>query len=276
MAEALRDLRVAAGLSTTELARRLGWSQSKVSKTERGVTLPQPADVTAWAAATSAPPELTAELTDVADRATIELTERRRILAPGHRRVHEELRHLEQAASVVRVFQSNIIAGLAQTRPYVEAMFKVGRATPPEYLDEAVAARLARQATLTDQTKRFELVMGEAALHHRIIRPSAMCVQLEHLVELSQQPNIYLGVIRFDADERVHQYHGYTIIGDPDLDDEAIVWVTTVTRTLRIRGEAEIREYIEHFNALRAAATEGEPLRAFLRELIASFRRDES
>ena len=103
-----------------------------------------------------------------------------------------------------------------------------------------------------------------------------MCVQLEHLVELSQQPNIYLGVIRFDADERVHQYHGYTIIGDPDLDDEAIVWVTTVTRTLRIRGEAEIREYIEHFNALRAAATEGEPLRAFLRELIASFRRDES
>ena len=50
MAEALRSLRVDAGLSTTQLARQLRWSQSKVSKTERGITLPPASDVEAWAA----------------------------------------------------------------------------------------------------------------------------------------------------------------------------------------------------------------------------------
>lgn len=269
MAEALRGLRVEAGLSTTQLAHRLGWSQSKVSKTERGVTLPQPSDVEAWAIATGASSELRAELGSFADRSTVEFIERRRVLAPGKRRVQQEIQRLEEAASVVRVFQPNIVVGLAQTRAYVEAMFLIGGKTSPENLDDAVASRLARQATLVDQSKRFELVMGEAALHHRLVRSPDMRAQMERLVELSRQSNVHLGVIRFDTGERAHQYHGYSVIGDPDLDDEAIVWITTVTRTLRIRGEAEIREYIEHFTALQAAATEGEPLRAFLEELIA-------
>ena len=268
MAEVLRGLRVDAGLSTTQLARRLGWSQSKVSKTERGVTLPPPADVEAWANATGASTELRAELRMLADRSTFEFVERRRVLAPGPRRVQEEIQRLEEAASVVRVFNSNVIVGLVQTRAYVEAMFRLGGSIQTEQLDDAVTARLARQAALADRSKRFELVMGEAALRRRLIPAAAMRTQLERLVALSQQPNAFLGVIRFDADERVHQYHGFTILGDPDLDDEVIAGTSTVTRRLTMRGEAEIREYINHFDALRAAATEGEPLRVFLRELI--------
>ena len=173
------------------------------------------------------------------------------------------------AIEVQQVIESEEDVGLAQTRTYIKAMFRLGGSIPAEHRDEAIAARLSRQATLTDRGKRFELVMGEAALHRRLIPAAAMRTQLERLVELSQQPNIYLGVILFDAEEQVHQSHGFAILGDPDLDDEVIAGAGTVTRTLRIRGEAEIREYIEHFNALRAAATTGEPLRAFLHELIA-------
>lgn len=269
MADALRGLRVEAGLSTTQLAHRLGWSQSKVSKTERGVTLPPSSDVEAWALATEASAELRAQLGALADRSNVEFIERRRVLAPGPRRVQQEIQRLEEAASVVRVFNPNVIVGLAQTRAYVEAMFRLGPSVPDETFDDAVTARLARQATLADQSKRFELVMGEVALRRRLIPPSAMRTQLWRLMELSSQSNVHLGVIGFDADERVHQYHGYSVIGDPDLDDDVIAGAGTVTRSLRIRGTAEIREYIEHFNALRTAAIEGEPLRVFLRELIA-------
>jgi transcriptional regulator with XRE-family HTH domain len=42
MAETLRTLRTEAGLSTNQLAKLLRWSQSKVSKTERGVTCHPP------------------------------------------------------------------------------------------------------------------------------------------------------------------------------------------------------------------------------------------
>lgn len=273
MAEALRGLREQAGLSTTQLADRLGWSQSKVSKSERGVTLPPPADVDAWALATSAPNELRTRLRTLAGDAAVEFTERRKVLAPGPRRVQQEIQRLEEAASVVRVFNTNVVVGLAQTRAYVEAMFRLGKhKTPSEHFAESVDSRLARQATLADRSKRFELVMGEAAVRRLVIPPADMRVQLERLVELSEQPNIAVGVIRFDAVEREHQYDDYSVIGDPDLDDEAIAGTSTVTRTLRIRAESEVREYIEHFAALRAAATEGEPLRAFLRELIAALK----
>lgn len=274
MAEILHGLRIDAGLSTTELAKLLRWSQSKVSKTERGITLPSISDVETWAVATAASAELRAQLSALADRSTFEFIERRRVLAPGPRRVQQEIQRLEEAASVVRVFNHSVVVGLAQTRAYVEAMFRLGGSIPGEHLDDAVEARLARQATLADLSKRFELVMGEAALRRRLIRSEAMRTQLTRLVELSQRPNIYLGVIRFDADERVHQHHGYSVIGDPDLDDAAIAGTSTVTRTLRIRADDEIREYIEHFNMLRAVATEGEPLRAFLHELISELPED--
>jgi hypothetical protein len=210
-----------------------------------------------------------AQLGVLADRSAVEFIERRRGLAPGARRVQQEIQRLEEAASIVRVFNPNVIVGLAQTRAYVEAMFRLGPSVPAEAFNDAVAARLARQTTLANQSKRFELVMGEVALRRRLVPPAAMRTQLQRLMELSLQSNVYLGVISFDADERVHQYHGYSVIGDPDLDDEVIVGASTVTRTLRIRGDAEIREYIEHFNALRAAARDGEPLREFLRGLIA-------
>jgi Domain of unknown function (DUF5753) len=81
---------------------------------------------------------LAAELIELADRVSIEFTERRRVMAPGRRRVQAEIQRLEEAASVVRVFQSNIVVGLAQIRAYVEAMFQTGCSTPPEHLDEAV------------------------------------------------------------------------------------------------------------------------------------------
>ncbi len=268
MADALRESRAAAGLSTTQLATRLGWSQSKVSKTERAVTLPSPSDVEAWMVATGAAAELRAELIELANRAGVELTQWRRRLAPGRRRVQEDIQRLEQAASVVRVFAPRVVVGLAQTHDYAEAIFRLGRGVGPvDNLEDVVQARLARQATLADHGKRFELVMGEAALHRRLLSPSSMHEQLQRLVELSRQPNVGLGVIRFDAEERVHQYHGFAVVGDPDLDDEALVSAETVTRSLAVRKDAEVRQYVEHFDALRAAATEGEPLRAYLNEL---------
>ena len=268
LAEALRGLREDAGMSTTQLAQRLGWSQSKVSKTERGATLPPPPDVAAWAAVTQAPAALRAELVELAERETLAFSERRRVLAPGARRAQQEIQRLEESVSAVRVFNPNVIVGLAQTRDYVAAMFRMGRRTPPESFDAAVDSRLARQASLADENRRFALLMGEAAVRRRVIAPAAMRVQLERLVELSRLPNVEVGVIPFDAVEREHQSHGYSIMGDPDRDGEVLVWVSIVTRILRIRDEGEIREYLAHFDALRTAALVGDPLRAFLAELI--------
>jgi hypothetical protein len=75
------------------------------------------------------------------------------------------------------------------------------------------------------------------------------------------------GVIPFRAKERVHQYHGFAILGDPEIDDEVIVLAETVTRAITVRASGEVAEYVEHVNGLRAAAIDGERRKTLLQEL---------
>lgn len=107
LGHALRTLRAGAGLSTTELAATLHWSQSKVSRVERGISPARPHEVEAWAAATggAVPPDLLAVAARVVDQAT----ERRRERAPGAVRAREELARLVEHASMVRVFGADVV-----------------------------------------------------------------------------------------------------------------------------------------------------------------------
>ncbi|MGH3793538.1 MAG: helix-turn-helix domain-containing protein [Pseudonocardiaceae bacterium] len=269
VAATLRELRADASLSTTQLAQRLGWSQSKVSKTELGRTVAPPEDVEVWAQATGASDDTRRELVALAQRVATQATEWRRELAPGRRRKQEEIRRLEATASVIRVFAMDVIVGLAQTPAYAEAVFRLGRKVgPEENLEEVVQERLARQRVLQDTSKHFSLLMSETALRRHLVPPAAMQAQLARLVDLSTRPHIDLAVIPFDAEERAHQYHGFAILGDPATDDDAIVLAETVTRGLVIRRQDEVGEYIEHFQTLRGAATSGAELRTHLQDLI--------
>ncbi|MGH3830395.1 MAG: helix-turn-helix domain-containing protein [Pseudonocardiaceae bacterium] len=266
----LRGLRADAGLSTTQLAGRLGWSQSKVSKTELGRTTPSPEDVDAWARATGASSATREELWVLAERSATRLTAWRRELAPGRRRMQQDIQRFEAAASVVRVFSPDVVVGLAQTPAYAEAMFRLGRdAGLTEDAGKVVAAWLARQTVLDDEHKKFLFVMGETALWRRLISPEQMSPQIRRLRELATRPNVDLAIIRFTSEEHTHQYHGFAVLGDPDADDEALVLAETVTRGLTIRSTDEIRQYIEHFNALRAGAVDGGELDRFLQEVSA-------
>lgn len=267
-AAVLRGLRTNAGLSTTQLADQLSWSQSKVSKTELGRTTPSPEDVDAWARATGGSSATREELRVLAERAATRLTAWRRELSPGRRRMQQDIERFEVTASVVRVFSPDVVVGLAQTPAYVAAMFRLGRDVGlVEDAEKVIAARLARQAVLDDERKKFLLVMGETALWRRLISPEQMSTQIQQLRQLATRPNVDLAVIRFVGEEHTHQYHGFAVLGDPDADDEALVLAETVTRGLTIRGTDEVQQYIQHFNALRAGAVDGGELDRFLQEV---------
>ncbi len=267
-AAVLRGLRTNAGLSTTQLADQLSWSQSKVSKTELGRTTPSPEDVDAWARATGGSSATREELRVLAERAATRLTAWRRELSPGRRRMQQDIERFEVTASVVRVFSPDVVVGLAQTPAYVAAMFRLGRDVDlVEDAEKVIAARLARQAVLDDERKKFLLVMGETALWRRLISPEQMSTQIQQLRQLATRPNVDLAVIRFVGEEHTHQYHGFAVLGDPDADDEALVLAETVTRGLTIRGTDEVQQYIQHFNALRAGAVDGGELDRFLQEV---------
>lgn len=98
-----------------------------------------------------------------------------------------------------------------------------------------------------------------------------MCTQIQQLRQLATRPHVDLAIIRFVGEEHTHQYHGFAVLGDPDADDEALA--ETVTRGLTIRSTDEVRQYIEHFNALRAGAVDGGELDRFLLEVSARWIR---
>lgn len=276
LAATLRGLREDAPISTTNLGKQLGWSQSRVSRIERGVALPKPDDVAAWCAAVHANPETRRRLMSIAETLSVQLTEWRRELAPGRRRKQAEIRELEEAASVVRVFSADVIPGLAQTAPYAAAMFRIGRdgvTDEEETTDAVVAARLDRQHVLDDHDTRFAMVMSEAALHRRLRRlltSEEWRQQLSQLIAVAQRPNVKLGVIPFDGlAPEPHQYHSYAVIGDPDIDDAAVALAETVTRGLTIRASGELADYVHHFDTLLAAAVTGDDLVTWLQEISA-------
>ena len=175
LAAGLRALREERQLSTHQLAERLGWSQSKVSRVDRGATLAKPAEVVDWVDALSGSAELRRHLVELAEQAGIQLTEWRRELAPGRRRVQAEIGRKELAASVLRFFGFDVVPGLAQTPAYAEVMFKLGQpVTDDEDTEAAIAARLTRQDVLSNPDKTFKLLCTEAAFHRSLLGRSDM------------------------------------------------------------------------------------------------------
>src|SRR5918997_106385 len=157
----LRELRRATRLSGEELAARAGWTQSKVSKIETGRTVPQLADVRAWADAVEALPDVRAELDRLAEAALTGTTAWHKALSRGRGHRQSRIGQLEAAASCLRVYQPLVIPGLLQVPGYMRALFSFGEPLGPDDVAEAVKARMDRQTILFDERKRLVFLIGE-------------------------------------------------------------------------------------------------------------------
>ncbi len=190
-------------------------------------------------------------------------------MAPGRRRLQEEINTLEAAASVIWVFSMDVIPGLVQTKRYAEGMIRLDHNPVPseEEIVESAEARLARQAVLNDPAKRFKLLFAETALRRSLLPREDMQAQIARLIEVTRLPNVEIGVIAFATRERTQTFHAFAVLGDPDVDDNAIVLAELLTRGLTIRAPDEVREYIAHYERLAEGALFGDDLLRLLREV---------
>jgi transcriptional regulator with XRE-family HTH domain len=262
LAERLRSLRVGAGLSTTQLARRLGWSQAKVSRIETATHGVAPGDVRAWAEALDASPEQVEQLVEQAWTASIEVRNFRRELAAGYASGQAAFGQLEAQAALLRSFQHLVVPALLQLQPYALALFQ--RARPVAQDAEAAAdARLARQRILDDPARRFEWVITEAALWWR---PSSWMVQAEQLravAEAATRPNVDLRVLPLEVQAPTF-YHSFTIL------DEHLV-VADSLGAIRLHDPDDIAWQIEVFTRMQQAALDPVASRVVLEGLAARF-----
>ncbi|MEV4112869.1 helix-turn-helix transcriptional regulator [Nonomuraea sp. NPDC049695] len=268
----LRQLREAAHLSGKELAERLRWQPSKVSRLENARQTATEDDVVVWAQAVRASPDTTDELI----RQAIALLERHDDWKQRHRSglaaLQEDIRDLEARTKLFRVFEPGIIVGLLQTSEYARHVFrKVKRLySAADQIDAAVRVRMQRQEILYDRTRTFRFVVTEAALRTALAPPEVMRGQLDRLLAVSTLPNVEFGVIPFDSELPSSPINGFWIY------NEAMVSVATMTKDLVLRDPDDIAFYVRAFDDYAKVAQLEEAGRDIIVRILHDYRKQPS
>ncbi|MBN9735532.1 MULTISPECIES: helix-turn-helix transcriptional regulator [unclassified Pseudonocardia] len=266
LGDRLRELRAGPFRSGSELARHLGWQQSKVSRIEHGRQLPTRSDLDRWARAAGADDEARAALHDLLDRAHVSTVSN---AAAGRRpggleSLQDDLRDLERASTLVAEYQPHLVPGLAQTPAYTRAwLTQAARPGLAGHVDVEgiVAARSARQAILHEPGRRVVLAMGEGALRSVHGPAEVQRRQLGYLQVIADLPAVELLVEPFTA--ATATLRGFQLLDDRVLleDADGTRHLTDPDVVTRFRGTLD---------AVRERAVTGEAVITLLGDVMES------
>jgi transcriptional regulator with XRE-family HTH domain len=268
LADRLREIRVDAGLTASDLAARTGWQLSKVSKIEHARQTPTVADIRLWCAhvgATDQIPDLVASLHAVEGM----WVEWRRLEGTGLRRLQESYMPLFERTRQVRIYEASVIPSLFQTAGYATARMRriVEFTGIPDDVDQAVQARMDRQRVVRHGERTFAVVLEEAALYARIGDTEMMAGQLGRLLTVSTWPQVSLGIIPRTIDRTMWASPGFWI-----YDDDRVL-VETPTAQLTITQPREIQIYVRTFAELASMALLGPAARTMIADAVAALDR---
>ncbi|MFG3010282.1 helix-turn-helix domain-containing protein [Streptomyces cinerochromogenes] len=214
----LRELRVespAGRLTGTELAQRLGWPQSKVSKLENGRQIPTVDDLRAWAEAVGQPgvlPELSARLKGFESH----LRSWRRLLAAGHAPVQETWNALVSESRTLYVWDDHVVNGMLRTADYARSIFKrhAEFRRSPQDTEDAVRARMKRQERLYVPGRQLNVLMWEPALRAQMCPPEVLAAQMDRLLGVVGMDTVHLGIVPLDAASRLPPGNSFWVLDD--------------------------------------------------------------
>lgn len=256
----LRRLRENARLSGKDLAERLHWQPSKVSRIENARQTASEDDVAAWGKAVEADPQTM----DALVRQAAGLQERqeswRQRQRNGLAALQEDIRDLETRTLLFRAFEPGVVIGLLQTTEYARHVFgKLGRLyRSAADVNDAIRIRMRRQEILYDPARRFRFVMPEAVLRYRLAPPEVMRGQLDRLIAVTTLPNVEFGLLPFEAPLPSALTNSFWIY------DNALVGVATGTRDLLLRDAGEVEFYARAFEEFCEVAAFRDDARALI------------
>ncbi|MEU4425865.1 helix-turn-helix transcriptional regulator [Actinoplanes sp. NPDC024001] len=253
----LARMRRAKKLTGAVLAKRVGMSQPKISRIERGRGSADPEDILVIARALGADESLARALADRAAQAHDRMTDWRPTPESLAGR-QQDVADWESAARTVRDFQPALLPGLLQTSEYARAAMRAflrlestaADGTADAALLAAVTARFRRQEVLADTARSFQFVITEAVLRSRICPPTEMLAQVDHLRKLSGLPHVRLGIIPEGAPVDLPPMHGFTLL------DDTLVVIDVYNTGLTSRGRNDVELYRRVFDVFQSSATD--------------------
>lgn len=244
----LRELRTEAGLNGKDIAARLSWQRSKVSRLENGRQTATEADIAAWADAVN--PAALGELQGRLRGLETSYRSWKRQLAAGHRAVQEANVLQEAEAETIHLFESGIIPGIFQTPEYARSVLTdvSDRLGTPRDIEDGVRARMKRQEALYQPGHAFHAIVWEGALHVARCTPAGMAAQLDRLGGLIGVDTVTLGVIPFGVRTPFSPKHGFWII------DGRLVIADTWNAELWLDSPEDVAFYVKIWDLLRQSA----------------------
>jgi len=182
----MRRLREAAQLSQAAVGRRLGCTQTQVSRLESAVRTPSKSD---------------AERLDVlfgTNGSTYFVDMRQHIVARhgGPVWFMSWTKEIEPFALVMRSWDPLLIPGLLQTESYAHQVLSQEPRMTPQQVDERVQARMQRRQLLDeDDAPMFLSLIDMGVLRRPVGSAEVMREQLDYLLEVTQRPNISIQLV---------------------------------------------------------------------------------
>jgi len=257
----LRDLRNQQRLTVRAAAEKLEWSEAKMWRIETGQTSLRSFDVEAMCRIYGAPRDLCEALMGLAKETK----------ARGWWHAYGDVIPdgfdlyigLEEAASGLRWYESELVPGLLQTADYARTLIQADNpGVDDDEIERRVHMRIARQALLTRVTAppKMQIVLNEAILHRPVGGPKIMASQLQRLAEAAELPNVSLRVVPFSAGLHHGLMSGPFVIltfplnGDGRASEPPTIYADGFTGALYLDKPSEVERYTLAFTRIWDAA----------------------
>ncbi len=249
-----------------DVARALGWSESKLSRIETAHTGINEADLD--------------RLLTLYDVLAVDRSRLRDLAGRGRERVwwtqyrsavpapYDEYVSLEAEAVGFSEWEAQIVPGLLQTGEYARAVIEVGADIgATETIQRRVALRMARQAVLTrGPLPSLQIVLDEAVLYREVGGPGVLRRQLRRLVEASLRPNLELLILPFSAGAHAGQTESFMVMEFAAGTRAPVVHIEGVTGGLFRVSPEEVVLYQDALDDLRERALSADVSRTVIAE----------
>ncbi|MFF4208506.1 helix-turn-helix domain-containing protein [Streptomyces sp. NPDC001796] len=177
---------------------------------------------------------------------------------------------LEGAAHLIRSYEVQFVHGLLQTEAYAHAVVSRGmKGASAEDIDRRVALRLERQKYLVSESApQFHVVLDEAALRRPYGDRRVMRGQLQHLIDISERPNVRLQVMPFSFGGHSGESGSFTILSFSESDLSDVVYMEQLTSALYLDKREDVTQYEAAIKELQQDSPGPDESRDLLRGLL--------
>ena len=269
LAAELRRLRERAEMTGDQVAKRLKWSASKLSRIENAHTAPRTVEIrkllTLYHVEGSYADDLLALAKEAAGKGWWETFSS--TLPPEY----AALIGMEAEAQSALSWEPLIVPGLLQTGDYAREVTNgyLGQIdpVPPSETQRRVEARLARQQVLTrDNPLMLSAVLDQSVLQRRFGNPDVMRSQIKRLLELSERANISLRILPLDGRHPIGT-GAFALLQFGEVRDvtyQDVVYIENLTGSRYVEEEDEVFRYRRAFDRLSDFALDEQKSREML------------